>query len=54
VVSLAEDTASVTVSVAAILAPVLVLGLFASLVVMIWWALRRRARRRGPPPARAA
>jgi hypothetical protein len=54
VVSLAEDTASITVSVAAILAPVLVLGLFASLVVMIWWALRRRARRRGPPPARAA
>ena len=45
-VSTAEDVTSVTMSLAAILLPVLVLFFLVGLCLFFWWALRRRARRR--------
>lgn len=46
VVSTAEDTTSVLMSLAAIVVPILVIGLLIALVALWWWALRRRRRRR--------
>jgi Domain of unknown function (DUF4126) len=46
VVSTAEDTTSVLMSVAAIVVPILVIGFLIALVALWWWALRRRRRRR--------
>lgn len=62
VASVVEDTASVAMSVVALLIPVLVVVFLAGLVVLFWWGLRRRARRKrerrpltagGSPPYRS-
>lgn len=46
VVSTAEDTTSVLMSLTAILLPILVIGFVVGLVAIWWWTLRRRRARR--------
>lgn len=53
-VSTAEDVTSVTMSLAAILLPVLVLLFLTGLALFFWWAMRRRARRRAARRLRRA
>lgn len=52
VVSTAENAASVAMSLAALLLPVLVIVFLAGLTIFFWWGLRRRARRRRAAAAR--
>jgi hypothetical protein len=49
VVSTAEDTTSVLMSLAAIVVPILVVAFLIGLAVLWWWALRRRRRARRMP-----
>jgi len=53
-VSTAEDVTSVTMSLVAILLPMLVLLFLAGLAAFFWWAMRRRARRRAARRLRRA
>jgi cbb3-type cytochrome oxidase subunit 3 len=46
VVSAVEDTVSVGMSLAAILAPFLVIFFLVLIIVLFWWAMRRRKRRK--------
>ncbi len=46
VVSVFEDAVSITMSLAAILLPIVVLFFLVGLVVLFWWARRRRRQRR--------
>lgn len=46
VMSFVEDGVSVTMSLAAILAPFLVILFLILIIVMFWWAMRRRRRRK--------
>ncbi len=46
VVSAIEDTVSVGMSLAAILAPILVIFFLVLIIVLFWWAMRRRKRRK--------
>jgi hypothetical protein len=54
VLSVMEDTVSVGMSLAAILAPFLVIFFLILIVVVFWWAMRRRKRRRAAKLAAAA
>lgn len=49
VVSIAEDTGSIAVSILAILVPVLIVLVIPVVVWMIWWTVRRRQKRNGRP-----
>jgi hypothetical protein len=46
IMSAAEDTVAVGMSLAAILVPILVILFLILIVVMFWWAMRRRRRRK--------
>jgi hypothetical protein len=51
VVSTIEDGVSVSMSVVAVVLPILVLLLLAGFVALVWWAVRRLTRRRRAQPA---
>ena len=53
VMSVAEDTVSVSMSLAAILAPFLVIFFLIMIVVLFFWARRRRKRRKAAKLAAA-
>jgi len=54
VASTIEDVVSVSMSLAAILLPILVLGFLLVMVLVFWWALRRRRRRKAAKRLAAA